>query len=171
MQKTIAGFNELQRFYFFTPMSELKKCRGKNRVCGPYTTTRKLITGSHPGKTFYLDSDFQPFNRWTWADNVADTRIHHTGWYCDEYQDSKIRGIVVNLPHSKFLAGWSMGEGMISEIDGTVYLDEREAAWAADSLAEQVAEKERECQEEQEAIRIEEERRLDECLGSDEEEY
>ena len=57
----------------------------------------------------------------------------------------------MRLPHNRgFLAGWSMGEGMISEIEYTVYDDERNAAWAADSLAEDVAEKEREFQESQE---------------------
>ena len=57
----------------------------------------------------------------------------------------------MRLPHNRgFLAGWSMGEGMISEIEYTVYDDERDAAWAADSLAENAAEKEREFQESQE---------------------
>jgi len=43
-----------------------------------------------------------------------------------------------------------MGEGMISEIKYTIYNDETTAAWAADSIAEEVAEREREFQESQE---------------------
>ena len=57
----------------------------------------------------------------------------------------------MRLPHNRgFLAGWSMGEGMISEIEYAIYDDEREAAKVADSLAEETAEKEREFQESQE---------------------
>ena len=57
----------------------------------------------------------------------------------------------MRLPNNRgFLAGWSMGEGMISEIEYVIYDNEREAAWAADSLAEKTAEKEREFQESQE---------------------
>ena len=56
----------------------------------------------------------------------------------------------MRLPHNRgFLVGWSMGEGMISEIEYTIYDDERNAARAADSLAEEAAEKEREFQESQ----------------------
>jgi len=57
----------------------------------------------------------------------------------------------MRLPHNRgFLAGWSIGEGMISEIEYTIYDDERDAALAADSIAEEVAEREREFQESQE---------------------
>ena len=57
----------------------------------------------------------------------------------------------MRLPHNRgFLIGWSMGEGMISEIEYAIYDNGREAALAADSLAEETAEKEREFQESQE---------------------
>ena len=45
----IASFKEKQLFWFPCHMNQLKKRRGKNRVCGPYYTTRRLITGPHPG--------------------------------------------------------------------------------------------------------------------------
>src|SRR5690606_19227724 len=81
---------------------------------------------------------------WQWCDEV-DTSIRHNGWFTDDQQDETIRGLVVRLPHGRMLAGWSMGEHMASEIDSTrVYDDEREAARAADALAERVAERERE---------------------------
>ena len=129
-------------------MDQLKKRRGKNRVCGPYYTTRKLIAGPHPGKSFYLESDFAPVLRWRWCDDVT-SRITHTGWYADEYGGGdKIRGIVFRLPRSRgFLAGWSMGEGMITELDCEVFDDETNAAYAADSMAEYVADQERDYQE------------------------
>lgn len=143
----IASFPEKQVFWFQCPLNQLKKHRGKNRICGPYYTTRKLITGPHPGKTFYLDSDFAPVLRWQWCDDVT-SRIAHTGWFTDEYGYDKIRGVVFRLPRSRgFLAGWSMGRGMASEIDCTIYDDEISAAYAADSMAEDAAEREREYQE------------------------
>ena len=146
----IASFREKQVFWFPCPVDQLKKNRGKNRVCGPYHTTRRLITGPHPGKTFYLESDFAPGLRWQWCDYVTN-RINHTGWFTDEYGDGdKIRGIVFRLPRSRgFLAGWSMGEGMITELDCTIYGDETAAAYAADSMAEDAADQEREYQEQQ----------------------
>ena len=101
------------------------------------------------GRGFYLDNVGQPFARWKWADDVV--KLRHTGWFCDEYQDSKIRGIVAILPHNRFLAGWSMGEGMASEVDGAIYDTPEDAAHAADSMAEYAAEREREYQEAQEA--------------------
>lgn len=104
----------------------------------------------HKGHSFYLDSDFMPSLRWAWCDEVCNS-IRHTGWHCDSFQDSKIRGIVMRLPHNRgFLAGWSMGDGMISEIEYIIYDDEHDAAHAADNIAEAVAEKEREFQESQE---------------------
>lgn len=116
-------------------------------------TAGEYIHGAKPGcewKSFYLDSNFMPSLRWQWCDNVCN-HIHHTGWYCDNFQDNKIRGIVMRLPHDRgFLAGWSMGEKMISEIEYIIYDDESDAAYAADSIAEDVAEKGREYQESQE---------------------
>ena len=146
----IASFNEKQVFWFPCPLDQLKKRRGKNRVCGPYYIARQLITGPHPGEAFYLDSDFAPGLRWQWCDDVTN-RINHTGWFTDEYGDGdKIRGIVFRLPRSRgFLAGWSMGEGRITKLDCTIYDDEIDAAYAADSMAEYVAEQERDYQEQQ----------------------
>jgi predicted GNAT superfamily acetyltransferase len=69
---------------------------------------------------------------------VDGVRIDHTGWFCDEY-GTKIRGIVVALPHGRFLAGWSMGEGMASTVDADLYDTAEDAAYAADSMAESAA--------------------------------
>lgn len=77
--------------------------------------------------------------RWKWADDIA--RIDHRGWYCDEYQDQTMRGIVLRLPRGRgFLAGWSMGVGMLSSIDHHIWDDERDAAHAADDAARYAAE-------------------------------
>lgn len=77
---------------------------------------------------------------------------NHTGWYSDEYQSDKIRGLVMRLPHSRgFLAGWSMGEHMASEVEPYAYATIEEAARAADSLAENAAERQREHEEKERA--------------------
>lgn len=101
------------------------------------------------GMGFYLDSDGMPALRWKRADDVASLR--HTGWCCDSYGNQTVFGVVFRLPNNRgFLAGWSMGEGMASSLDYNIYPDEESAAYAADSMAEQVAEDEREYQDEQE---------------------
>lgn len=122
------------------------KANGKRRVCGPYMRT---VHNLQPGQgwSFYLASDFAPGLRWQWADQAC-RNIDHTGWFADQYGDGeKIRGIVCQLPHNRgWLAGWSMGEGMASELEPEIYPDETGAAYAADSIAESAAEREREYQ-------------------------
>lgn len=120
----------------------------RNPVTGPY------YHAPHPdhagkGRGFYLD-DTAAGLRWQWADEVAGSRVDNTGWFCDDYQLQKIRGLVARLPRGRgFLAGWSMGENMASVLDCEIYDDETDAARAADSMAESAAEIEREYQEEQ----------------------
>ncbi len=157
---TFAGF-AFPRYLGTLPTGSLKTRieRAKNPVCGPYYHSPKPISGKHAGKGFYLDSDGQPFTRWQWADDVVN--LHHTGWFCDEFQDTKLRGIVARLPHGRgFLAGWSMGEGMASEIDGYIYADEADAARVADNMAENAADAEREYQQQETEKREAEEARI-----------
>ncbi|WP_197517127.1 MULTISPECIES: hypothetical protein [Burkholderia] len=110
--------------------------------CGEYYHTPKP---NSTGKGFYLESDGMPALRWTWCDEIDGANIEHTGWFTDEHGDGNtIRGIVFRLPHGRgFLPGWSMGERMASEIEYShVYDDERDAARAADDMAERVSERE-----------------------------
>jgi hypothetical protein len=135
----------------------LKKKRDLRKHCGGYYSPEpRPISGSHPGGSFYLGSDFEPGRYIKRADEII--RLNHTGWFIDDFQDQTMFGIVIFLPHGRFLAGWSMGEGMGSSYDGEIYTDAEEAARAADSLAENAAECEREYQEE-EAARLEDEER------------
>lgn len=101
-----------------------------------------------------------------YADELAD--IRHTGWYTDEYQDSKIRGVVYQLPardgQPVYVAGYDApdngeankggpaaidfstlwrGEVGGETADSDHYGEHRRAAYAADSLAENEAETER----------------------------
>jgi hypothetical protein len=153
---TFAGFN-FPRAIAMLPCEPLAQRVGKKRYTGPYSHAPKpIVQGTHPGGSFYHDSDFAPGLRFTWCDEVSGVRIRHTGWFCDEYQSAKIRGLVFRLPHGRgFLAAWSMGEGMASAFDGSIYDREANAAWAADSLAENAAEAQREHEAEYERERDE----------------
>jgi hypothetical protein len=118
------------------------------RLCSEYYHAPLPETAS-TGRKFYLGSVGQPFSRWQWCDEVDRARIDHTGWFCDEMGVDKIRGIVVTLPHGRFLAGCSMGEGKASTVAADLYNTAEAAARAADRMAESAAEDEREHQAQQ----------------------
>lgn len=125
-------------------VSALKRKYQGRKVCGEYYHAPKPGNNS---RGFYLESGGQPFTRWYWCDDVKDAGIDHTGWFCDDDHCSKIRGIVAHISHGRYLAGWSMGGGMASGIEYRVFHCPIDAARYADSLAESVAESEREYQE------------------------
>jgi hypothetical protein len=111
-----------------------------------------------PNAFFYHGSDFMPGLRWEWCDRVRGVGIDHTGWFTDDQEDQKIRGLVFRLPKSRgFLIGWAYCEGnddtasqMAGELSTrAVYTDIQRAAWAADKLADRIAEDEREYNEKQ----------------------
>jgi hypothetical protein len=149
---TYASFNYPKYIYQLPRplgLQGLKKKRDMRKHSGGYYNPEpRPIVGSHPGGSFYLGSDFEPGRYIKRADEII--CLNHTGWFADNFQDQTIFGIVIFLPHGRFLAGWSMGEGMASSYDGEIYTDAEEAARAADSLAEDAAEAEREYQEEEE---------------------
>lgn len=122
----------------------------KSPMCGPYYHAPKP---GAKGCGFYLGSGCfvgdGSFNlRAKWCDEVSGCRIDHAGWFCDEHGDGdKIRGLVFRLPRGRgFLAGWAMGENMCGSVDFDIYDDESSAAYAADSMAEQAAEENREAE-------------------------
>lgn len=84
------------------------------------------------------------FPREKFADECESVRIDHTGWYADDIQYATIRGIVVALPHGRFLAGYYMSDNGERVYYTDIYDDERDAAYTANSIAERIAEIERE---------------------------
>ncbi len=112
------------------------------------------------------------------CDKVA-SHIRHKGWFLDDVcQDETARGVVFSLPHGKFSAGIadpfnfdnkSMSGPCMVAFD-EVFDEEKEAAYAANRLAELYAENEREFQAEQreEAEREEAEREAAERLAWEE---
>jgi len=119
----------------------------------PYYHAPKPLTREKQGIGFYLGSMGQPHLRWSWCDAVEGVgrSISHSGWNTDsDGAGDTIRGLVMRLPASRgFLAGWSMGAGMIASVEYEVYADEVSAAQAADEMARIAAERECEAQEEQ----------------------
>jgi len=134
------------------PLADRLKSR---QSCGPYYFTPPNAAQETRG--FYLASDFMPHLRWQWSDNFTGNGRGRLGYLYNDFGDY-ISGIVFRLPKSRgFLAGWSMGEGMASELEVCIYPDEYEAAMAAESLAESAAEKQREFElEDQATIEAEE---------------
>lgn len=126
-----------------TPKSRLEKTRLHRPCCGEYQLNCVLLTADTQERSFYLGSDFMPGLRWEWADVICPRTIRHKGWFCDEdgFGDT-MRGLVFRLPHGRgFLPAWSMGEGMCGAVDySQVYNTDTDAALAADSWAERVAE-------------------------------
>lgn len=138
-----AGFQWPRYVATLTPLSGLRKKREGRRFTGGYYHAPK--PNANNGRGFYLDDAGQPFTRWQWADDVEGAHISHSGWFTDDYGDSeKIRGIVILLPHGRFMAGWSMGEGMASTIEPGVFDDIDDAARMADEHARVAADNERE---------------------------
>jgi hypothetical protein len=78
-------------------------------------------------------------------------------FYCDSHQSEMMYGIVILLPHSRYLAGWTMGEGMSTCVEAKLYDDLEEAAYDAHRLAESAAEREREYMEEEQKLEDEDE--------------
>lgn len=109
------------------------------------------------------------FRREKFADQVLGD--HHTGWYTDIDCFDTARGLVVALPHGRFLAGyyWSSNDERVYYAE--LYDNAKDAARAADSYAEAFAEQAREDDEKYRAAREIEDKieealvRLKECLA------
>lgn len=149
---TFAGFTWPRYVATLTPITKLREKRKARRLTGGYY---HAPSSNSTGRGFYLSDAGQPFTRWQWADDVDGSHIHHSGWWTDDYCDSKIRGIVVLLPHGRFLAGWSMGKGMASTIEPELFTDITEAAQQADECARVAAEHEREYQADRQIEEVE----------------
>ena len=140
-----AGFQWPRYVATLTPLSGLRKKREGRRFTGGYYHAPK--PNANNGRGFYLDDAGQPFTRWQWADDVEGAHISHSGWFTDDYgTGDKIRGIVILLPHGRYMAGWSMGKGMASTIEPGVFDDIDDAARMADEHARVAADNEREYQ-------------------------
>lgn len=93
------------------------------------------------GKTPVYYAFTQYFPRETYCDNVAGTRIGHSGWFCDEDGHETARGFIVKLPHGKFLHGYELTDTRERVYFLDLLDDAEEAARYADGEAELIAER------------------------------
>lgn len=77
-----------------------------------------------------------------YADEI-NTRIRHTGWFCDADNQEKARGVVALLTHGRFIAGYEGSAGETVYFDN-IHADEIDAANMADEHARIHAEAEKE---------------------------
>lgn len=95
----------------------------------------------------------------------------HCGWYADSEGYNVIHGVVVALPHGRYLAGYYQSDNGERVYYPDIFDDERAAARFADSKAKSLAESEREYNERYHAARDIEDNlqryveRLRECLA------
>lgn len=131
---------------FKTPMAKRLASR---QHTGPY-----YFSPAKPGtgRGFYQSSDYMACGDSTFDLRLDYANTHLRGfrfarveaYWCDEDGSTTLTPIVARLPHGRgFLAGWSMGKGMLANIDSTIYRDIEDAAMAAHDMAESDAEKER----------------------------
>jgi hypothetical protein len=141
------------RFYrsrMFSPVKALVSAR--TDTVNRYTSTfYEPINYGKPSKpTRYFEEKEVPFRFVGYCDELAKS-IRHTGHYEDEFQDSKLRGVVFRLGHGKgLIAGYqeSDNDGYVLDLSYTWDNDdEAGAAHAANQFAERTAEKSREYNE------------------------
>lgn len=164
---TFAGFT-FPRYIASLPKGTPASRKGEKRYCGDYYHAPMPVERrKDKGFSGYMSmqGDINGL-RCVWADEVEGSYIDHKGWFADDYCEDKFRGVVIRLPHGRYLAGWSMGEGMCCSIDADIYDDEQEAADAADSLAEDAADNERDYRENEEAEAEEFRASIDDVCGT-----
>lgn len=145
---------------FSKPLAARAKSR---KSCGPYYFERPdSFPHCGPARSFYMAQHgvamdergssirlrIEPAN-----DHLRDSRLARTtGYYCDTDSQETIEPIIARLPRSRgFLAGWTMGEGMVGGLDTDIYDSPESAAQAAHSLAEMTADRQREFEERERA--------------------
>ncbi len=111
------------------------------------------------------------FEREIFVDESEEARIDHSGWFTDTWQYNVIRGLIVRLPHGRFLVGHYEKDSGERVYYSELYDDERTAVYRADQLAQRVAEEQMDYHvRDQEAMNLagkvrESKTRLRECLA------
>jgi hypothetical protein len=130
----LRGINAEKRLTLPQRLSMFKRNSGQYgrptmSACGPYEC-RQFAT--HDGLSFYLnDSATMPELRYTLGES----------WSYDDCDP--MTAIVMRLPRGRgFLAGWTMGAGMISEVSRYVWDDEHAAMTEAERMTQRAAEDE-----------------------------
>jgi|SRR5690349_7336047 len=118
--------------YYWCPMPSTMQRDGWST----YTDRSETMTGF---RLRYTDAnEYLSYGRLRWI----------TGYWTDEHGTSDtIKPVVFQLPRGRgYLAGWTMGAGMIASIEAGIHDDPKDAAFAAHDAAERAAEHERDYQ-------------------------
>lgn len=129
----------------------------------------RLSRGLNGDRPVWYAHRGRQFPREQYADEIVNLR--HTGWFTDDDGYETCRGLVVSLPHGRYLAGYELSDNGERVYFSDIYVDVNDAAYAADSEAENIADVEREYdQRYREAYALDDElqdagERLRECLA------
>jgi len=83
-------------------------------------------------------------------EHISGRQSRTTAYWGDDDGFTTFTPIIARLPHARgFLAGWTMGQGMAASLEPEIYETPEDAAFAAHSIAEDVAEREREYREDE----------------------
>ena len=145
-KQSYTGANPLSTFYVVHNFTHTPADRYKQRQrVGPYVCTRP--NACLDSRMMYQANDMQTGDgpirlRLQWCDDIIN--VPYRGYFVDDNQDETYRGVVARLPASRgFLAGFSMGAGMIMRLDTDLFDDIESAAHCADSMADNAAQIER----------------------------
>ena len=140
MKRHMAGVN-------FTP-----RPLGQKAANSVFDWSKSDIKG-YSRKTIMVERPDDMFRFINYSDELCKSTIRHTGWYTDQHQDHKTRGVVFLMSHGRYLAActdpWNWndrrdsGPAMFDLNDSgglEVFGIEEDAALAADQLAEAWAE-------------------------------
>ena len=98
-----------------------------------------LSQGMQSGESVWYAQDGEQFPREGYADECY-RGIRHKGWFTEGSHVETARGLVVKLPHGKFIAGYEWSDNGERVYFPEVLDDEGEAAARADGHAERFAE-------------------------------
>ena len=102
-----------------------------------------LSQGRQFGASVWYAHEGAQFPREEYADECY-RGIRHKGWFTDTYEKETARGLVVKLPHGRFIAAYEESANYERVYFPELFADETDAARAADGHAERFAE---ECME------------------------
>lgn len=141
----LRGINAEKRKPLQQRLRDFKACdKRRLSTCGPYQCKQ---FATHNDLSFYLDdSATMPELRYTLGES----------WSYDDCDP--MTAIVMRLPRGRgFLAGWTMGEGMLSEVSRDIWDNENDAMNEAERMAQRAAEDEAQYQVDERAKMEEEE--------------
>lgn len=115
---------------------DMRYCSFANVRAAACQLSPGLMNGAGP--VYWYSHSGPEFPREQYADEVVN--LDHTGWLSDAGSHEKVRGLVVALPHGRFLAGYHWSDNGERVYFSDIYDCQHDAARAADGHAETFAE-------------------------------